>query len=182
MELAFSPSVYYSGTVEKDIRDFFRAERKRRGLNQTDVANNGGIEQSTISKIERDAPYQPSVAIFLGAIRGLGMTASQFFLKFEQQHSGITVPSSLAPKRVLKGVAGSSQDPRLPNPEANHGTPSLAASTQIDLAPFQAFGAAFGKSLGEQLARTDRERKNKTGPRKKPGGGGDDRRDARRRA
>lgn len=83
MDLEDAPSVYSSATVEKDIREFFRAERKRLGLNQSDVANDGGVEQSTISKIERDEPYEPSVTIFIRAIRGLGMSPAEFFAKFE---------------------------------------------------------------------------------------------------
>lgn len=84
MELGLEPSRYSAATLEKDIREFFRAERKRLGLSQEEVAAEGGIEQSTVSKIERDAPYQPSAVNFLGAIRGLGMKASEFFGKFEQ--------------------------------------------------------------------------------------------------
>jgi len=86
MELSNGSTVYSADTVEKNLREFFRSERKRLKLNQQTVANRGAIEQSTISKIERDAPYQPSVAIFIKAIRGLGMMPSAFFEKFEQTH------------------------------------------------------------------------------------------------
>lgn len=85
MDLAGGSRVYSSDTVKKDLRDFFHAERKRRGLNQQQVAEAGNVKQSAISKIERDAPYQPSLDIFLRAIIGLGMTPSDFFLQFEQR-------------------------------------------------------------------------------------------------
>lgn len=121
MELVVQATVYHSATVEKDIRDFFRAERKRRGLNQTEVATEGGIEQSTISKIERDAPYQPSVAIFLGAIRGLRMTASEFFTKFEQHTANAAgqIPTSFEQSQARDRV-GQTPTPQTALKRAQH--------------------------------------------------------------
>lgn len=97
MDLPELPTVYSSGTVQKDLREFFRAERKRLELTQADVAaDSGGVDQGTISKIERDAPYEPSVIVFLRAIKGLGMTPSEFFARFEHE-------SSAAAKRDRSG-------------------------------------------------------------------------------
>src|SRR6188768_4277553 len=78
--------VYSSGTVDKDIREFFRAERRRLKLTQEQIAERGGSDQSTISKIERDPPYDPAVSSFLAAIKGLGMNPSEFFARFEQRN------------------------------------------------------------------------------------------------
>lgn len=148
MELVAKPSVYHSATVEKDIRDFFRAERKRRGLNQTEVATEGGIEQSTISKIESDAPYQPSVAIFLGAIRGLHMTASEFFAKFEQRTVNV-VGQTPTQDPALKKVKPSATvtPPQHKNPGGVHvgGSSSLPDLGDISADPdlLEQIGHAF---------------------------------------
>jgi len=85
MALAVLPAVYSSGTVEKDLREFFFAERKRKNLTQQEVADRGGASQGEISKIERDEPYQPGIGTFIRAVRGLGMPLSEFFARFERR-------------------------------------------------------------------------------------------------
>jgi len=69
--------------MERATRDLFRAERRRRKLNQTQVASAAGVKQGTISKIESDAKYEPSLTVFRKAVGGLGMTLSAFFAQIE---------------------------------------------------------------------------------------------------
>lgn len=69
--------------MTKAIRELFRAERKRLGLGQEHVAERGGASQSTISKIEIEPDYEPTVPVFEKAVRGLGMTLSSFFARIE---------------------------------------------------------------------------------------------------
>ncbi len=125
MDLQDWPAAYSSDTVQKDLRDFFHAERKRLGLTQTEVANDsGGVDQGTISKIERDAPYEPSVMVFLRAIRGLGMKPSEFFQKFEQL--GLTQSS------VKVGQAEKTNVRLLTEEAGAHNTTSLRTQGVVD--------------------------------------------------
>ena len=51
---------------------------------QIDVATAAGLEQSAISKLIHNQNLGPSVEIFLNAIEGLGMRASDFFAQLER--------------------------------------------------------------------------------------------------
>jgi hypothetical protein len=97
----------------------------------------------------------------------------------------LTLPEFLRRILLLQSNAQPAQDRVPPAEQVDHASPAsnpLAASTPpIDLSPFEAFGSALGKSLGQQLAGANRKRKTGTRSRKKPSGGSDDRRDARRR-
>lgn len=79
------------GGMDEAIRKVFRAERKRRKLNQETVGERGGIDQATVSKIESDADYEPSLSVFGSAVRGLGISMSDFFLQIEGHGSSKTV-------------------------------------------------------------------------------------------
>lgn len=69
--------------MNKVVRDFFVTLRENRHLTQTQVATRGRIKQSTISKIEIEPEYEPSVSVFVKALEGLGVTASAFFAHIE---------------------------------------------------------------------------------------------------
>lgn len=181
MDLREGPTAYSSPTVDKDIREFFRAERKRLKLNQENVADAGGLEQSTISKIERDPPYDPGIKSFLRAIRGLGMKPSEFFARFEQHVASSSGSVMRLQKQDLKNEDTRKQDRHSTLEEALYATPALGKA-HVDLTPFEVFGAALGKSLGQQLARPHGERKAPPRSRKKSSGGGHDRGDTRRPA
>jgi transcriptional regulator with XRE-family HTH domain len=120
MDLPGDYTAYSAETVEKDIRDFFRAERKRLKLNQEDVAEAGGIEQSTISKIERDPPYDPGLRSFLRAIRGLGMSASDFFGRFERYRAGLSNPPAPAQYEEFSSPRSRSSSLKLTQPLSDH--------------------------------------------------------------
>lgn len=79
--------------MDQQIREFFKAERERLDLNQTEVADRGGSKQSTISKIEIEPKYKPSVDVFQKAVRGIGHTMSSFFACIE----GTAVPAQVVP-------------------------------------------------------------------------------------
>jgi DNA-binding XRE family transcriptional regulator len=64
-------------------RALFKSERERQKLNQAQVASAGGITQGTISKIEIEPDYDPSISVFRGALRGINMTLSSFFARIE---------------------------------------------------------------------------------------------------
>lgn len=152
MELARTPSVYSSANVEKEIRDFFRAERKRLDLNQAEVATSGGVEQSTISKIERDAPYEPSVAIFLRAIHGLGMTPAAFFAKFEHERRAMLggLQNQVLKPTVVKSDNATSSSLLIPK-VASHGlthVPAAATETAFSEEDVRAFLRVLKESLG----------------------------------
>lgn len=105
--------VYSSVTVNQDLRAFFKMMRKTVARKtQVEVASDGGVEQSTISKIERMHEYQPSAELFLRAVSGLGMRPSRFFQLFEDWASGRAATSQApqAPLRFDGGAAGRRDD------------------------------------------------------------------------
>jgi transcriptional regulator with XRE-family HTH domain len=69
--------------MDERVRQFFKAERLRQGLNQTAVALRGGATQGTISKIEIEPDYDPSVDSFGKALTGIGHTFTSFFAHIE---------------------------------------------------------------------------------------------------
>lgn len=69
--------------MEPGVRELFKAERERLGLTQPEVAAKGGATQGTISKIEIDPDYNPSVGNFKKALAGIGHTLSSFFAHIE---------------------------------------------------------------------------------------------------
>lgn len=69
--------------MEKTARDFLKAERQRLRLNQTALAQKAGITQGMVSKLEIDPDYEPTVVVLARAVRGLGLTLSEFFRQIE---------------------------------------------------------------------------------------------------
>jgi transcriptional regulator with XRE-family HTH domain len=67
------------------VRELFKAERERLRLTQTAVATAAHVTQGTISKIEIEPDYEPSVSIFERAVGGLGLTLLQFLTLLEGQ-------------------------------------------------------------------------------------------------
>lgn len=62
------------------IREAFIAARKARGLTQEQVA---GIRQGMVSKLETNKNLGPTVAVFVKAVHGIGMSLSAFFAQLE---------------------------------------------------------------------------------------------------
>ncbi|MFA6046375.1 MAG: helix-turn-helix transcriptional regulator [Phycisphaerales bacterium] len=77
--LSLELSVYPVRVMDRVIREGFKTQRDQRRLTQPQVAAAGGLSQSRISRIETEEEYQPEVATFLRAVKGLGLTASEFF-------------------------------------------------------------------------------------------------------
>jgi transcriptional regulator with XRE-family HTH domain len=75
------------GTVQKSLRDFFKRERERLGRTQPDVAKKGGATQGTISKIETDPEYSPSVVNFQKALAGIDHTIVSFYIQLDSLQS-----------------------------------------------------------------------------------------------
>jgi transcriptional regulator with XRE-family HTH domain len=61
--------------------------RKERGLTQKEAAGPGG-HQSTISKLENDPKFNPSMKTFLAVLEGLGVSATEFFARAEGLQRG----------------------------------------------------------------------------------------------
>jgi transcriptional regulator with XRE-family HTH domain len=127
-DLAGYSSRYTALAMEKAIRDFFRAERRRLKMNQVDVAVAGGLSQGQISKIEKNEDHEPGLTVFRKAVQGLGMSLSVFFAAFENPASRAH-PSSEAPRR--------------------HTMP--AGQTAITTADLDRFAEKLGESLGRIL-------------------------------
>jgi transcriptional regulator with XRE-family HTH domain len=82
----------------EQMRARFKAEREARQLTQQQVAQQGGVDQSSISKIETTPDYTPYVDTFVNAIHGLGLTATAFFADIEGlQNSGKNVMNTVLP-------------------------------------------------------------------------------------
>lgn len=96
-----------------EIRQHFKAERKRRKRTQTTVAE-AGAEQSAISKIESDPTYTPQVDTFVKAVNGLGMPVWEFFRQLESDKVGQT-PLTIS----------ALTDPAVPAQDGTHGRPSI---------------------------------------------------------
>lgn len=111
--------------MEKAIRDFFRAERRRLKKKQVDVALAGGLTQGQISKIENSEDHEPGLTVFRKAVQGLGMPLSAFFAAFEN-------PGSHASSEASRGQ-----------------TP--AGQTAITAADLDRFAEKLGESLGRTL-------------------------------
>jgi hypothetical protein len=58
--------------------------RARGGRRQEDIAKEGRLHQSAISKLEANDNLGPAVEVFTKAIEGLGMPVSEFFLQIER--------------------------------------------------------------------------------------------------
>lgn len=95
--------------MEPTERDLFKAIREGLGRNQTEVGQRGGVKQSTISKIEIEPAYQPSVIVFRRALKGIDET----FVSFYQRLDGVTPTErpqvadheSLPPLASFEGIA-----------------------------------------------------------------------------
>lgn len=102
-------------------RELFKKERVRLGLNQEQAAAAGGISQGTISKIEIEPDYDPSISAFRNALKGVGLTLSTFFTQIEglpmpevrTQDRPATIPpigfddealSTLPPKELIRVI------------------------------------------------------------------------------
>lgn len=175
MGLEDGVTAYSSATVDKDIREFFRAERKRLALKQEDVAEKGGIEQSTISKIERDPPYDPGINSFLRAIRGLNMRPSEFFARFERRTGSTSENIERSQNQVLLSNEAAADTDAIPITlkAAHHGGgPIPAASISEDdlRAFFRILQRIYGGSILEAIGRVDAPRKRDPATRdRKPG-------------
>lgn len=105
-ELAVPPTAYTAAVVDWSlIRQHFKAERKRRRLTQTRVAEKGGLDQSAISKMEGDVTYTPQVDTFTKAVEGLGASVSSFFAELERSQNtslkSAPLPTDNPPQVVL---------------------------------------------------------------------------------
>jgi len=87
---------YTPRRMDKPVRDLFLKLRKARKLNQDDIEAKTGVSQGLISRIEKDAGYQPTTDVFFRAVGGLDVLLSDFFLQVEQkdrvQGSFVTYP------------------------------------------------------------------------------------------
>lgn len=92
-DLADPESAYTAGNMPvtwDQVRSQFLKEwlpRKERGLTQKEAAGPGG-HQSTISKLENDPKFNPSMKTFLGVLEGLGVSAPEFFARAEGLNRG----------------------------------------------------------------------------------------------
>lgn len=106
MDLAEPLPAYSPVSVTNELRKFFKIMREQvPGRTQQDVANAAGQPklQGSISRIEGDLTYDPFTSTFLKAIRGLGMTYSDFFLKFETWEASGGSRSEPTPQRAARG-------------------------------------------------------------------------------
>jgi transcriptional regulator with XRE-family HTH domain len=67
-----------------EMRAEFKRWRKQQRLTQKDVEKRGGVDQSSISKIESDEAYTPLVDTFCDAVHGLGISVTEFFACIER--------------------------------------------------------------------------------------------------
>jgi len=131
-----------------ELRDRFKAERKRSGLRQEDVAKRGGVDQSAISKIESDPSYTPLVDTFVNAVHGLGLSATEFFSWFEG----------------LKVTPGSGTSPAgASHAESDHIRPPEATAADL-----QAFVLDLIDALGDVVATHDARRQTRQTLRQTP--------------
>jgi transcriptional regulator with XRE-family HTH domain len=122
--------------MEEGLRKAFRAERKRQQLNQTEVAKKAGIGQSTISKIETDSDYNPSLIEFQQAVAGLGMDLATFFVHIAAQSRS----DSTHDKAVQKGG--------LPHDRAvSSGARAEIANSALQLKALIAVGQTIAESI-----------------------------------
>lgn len=85
---------YTPGQMEwATVRKRFVATRKHLGLTQEQVAERGDIGQSRISQMESDPDYSPSFDTFTAAVKGLGLTLSEFFAHIERHQENPLPPS-----------------------------------------------------------------------------------------
>lgn len=115
--------------MEKHEREYFIAERVRLKRSQQQVAAKGGATQGTISKIETDPTYQPSVDNFKRALKGIDHTLLSFFGHFE---TGDSVGQTLTRDPALKDVKASGKTTLLH--QQDPGGASIGRSTIPDLA------------------------------------------------
>jgi transcriptional regulator with XRE-family HTH domain len=102
--------------MRKELRDFFKTERQRLGLNQTAVADRAGLTQGMVSRIEIEPDYEPTVEVFEKAVTGLGLTLSSFFARIEALQSQTSSTDNLIPPEPSgRGVSDERPSPvRLP--------------------------------------------------------------------
>lgn len=161
----------YTFSVDyRTAREVLRRARQRQqpAMSLDAAAKKTGLNRATIHSIEnikREPNLQPELETIERLVVAYGMTLSSFFLQIEGLQN---------PKVQTHDALPSAE-------QADHATPSLAPAMSFDLAPFEAFGAALGRSLGEQLAERERKRKDSARARKKSSRGRDNRGDARRR-
>lgn len=107
------------------IREAFVTLREARRLTQADVAAEGRLPQSAISKLESNHNLGPSVEIFARAVQGLGVTLPQFFSFVE----GLTHPVTTA-----QDNSSPSQSTTLAGGLRNVGSPvSVVGAADVDL-------------------------------------------------
>lgn len=71
----------------KAVRNHFVYLFEQSKLTQDQVAERGHVGQGRISRLVADPDYKPSAPVLLGAIRGLGLTYSDFFLQIDHPTS-----------------------------------------------------------------------------------------------
>jgi transcriptional regulator with XRE-family HTH domain len=76
------------------IGEWMRAERRRRGWSQYELAQRAGVAQAHISKIERQQRTNPSMDVLQGLARAFEMSASDLLLTADS-------PQSSAPDTLL---------------------------------------------------------------------------------
>src|SRR5438128_8875637 len=94
--------------MTEDERKLFKTERKRRKLNQTQVGQ-AVARQSTISKIEIDPSYEPTLPVWRKALNGLRMTV----LEFEARLRGLPEPIGLRDDQGFPAAKASPADEAL---------------------------------------------------------------------
>jgi transcriptional regulator with XRE-family HTH domain len=129
--------------MDQAIRDFFRDERVRQKLSQTDVAQKAGIEQATISKIEKEKNYEPGLTTFQQAVAGLGMTLSGFFAELEAHTTG----------GQLAAAGGSAHDLGVRKGGAKRHDRAVSSGPPLAVEDLRAVIIAVGETLGESIER-----------------------------
>lgn len=154
---------YPPARMDAAARAAFKRRRKALKLNQTQVAQKAGVEQGTISKIEADPAYEPSVTVFQQALHGLDLTMSAFFRQLEtlSRESEADVQTSGAAREPHSAPAAEStvaDDAR-----------ALPSPVLIDAEGLVALGHAIGRAIRtaarDQQAPSARPRRPKARPR-----------------
>lgn len=145
----------YSRRVEiKTVRLALGKYMDDRGLTQKRVALAAGIDQGHLSKIlsvgdDPDELKDLAARVLFQIIeKGFGLRLMSFFQHIEEPSKG-TQPA---------------ETPTPPGEQVTH----AALATPAELAPFEAFGNALGRSIVEQFERRDRQREDPPRPPKKP--------------
>jgi transcriptional regulator with XRE-family HTH domain len=69
--------------MDRVAAELFAKLLKESGKNQTQLAEEAGIRQGTVSKLRKPSAYSPEVATLQAALRALGVRMSDFFLQIE---------------------------------------------------------------------------------------------------